>query len=345
MAPVQNTFSIIPDAPAALGGAGNPDVSASRHIKPPMTTKQAQKLHRKTGKGPRLSKAEQRRQDLMEQDRIRKEFEREKNQARARASRDKKKEKEDKERAERKRKGLPLVDVHPSQDTLVRFMRPSVETHVAVRPAPSPPAQDDGGIGLTIEAPPPSTQLCLLGNLDELLPTSSQELRELFEDSSAAAATNPPKPSQKRPSRPLEQDLPVRNDLDVPFFSTQDLLLSSQDLHELQDPSGLPPESESPAGGAGDDVARPPPSDVCKQAPVAARGRCRPTHEAHEKASGRGHRSDPRPGENPRRGPPRSSYDKMLDLLQSREARGPPASPETDYDGDGWETDDFREIL
>lgn len=87
-----------------------------------MTTKQAKKLYRQKSKGPKLSKAEQRRIDLMEQDRIRKEFEKEKAQARAQAARDKKKAKEDKERDEKRKKGLPLVNVHPSQDTISRFI-------------------------------------------------------------------------------------------------------------------------------------------------------------------------------------------------------------------------------
>lgn len=87
-----------------------------------MTTKQAKKLHNQKNKGPKLSKAEQRRIELMEQDRIRKEFEKEKAQARARTAREKRKAKEDKEKEERKRKGLPLVDIHPSQDTISRFI-------------------------------------------------------------------------------------------------------------------------------------------------------------------------------------------------------------------------------
>ncbi|KAI0976479.1 hypothetical protein F4678DRAFT_417329 [Xylaria arbuscula] len=124
--PVQNTFSIIPDAPAAInatrhGGAG--DSTSARPSRPPMTTKQVKKAYQKANKGPKLSKAEQRRQELFEQDRIRKEFEKEKNQVRARAARDRKKEKEGRERAEKKKKGLPLVDVRASQDTIARFVR------------------------------------------------------------------------------------------------------------------------------------------------------------------------------------------------------------------------------
>ncbi|RYP68496.1 hypothetical protein DL771_006648 [Monosporascus sp. 5C6A] len=122
MAPVQNTFTIIPNAPSAING--NFDASTvSRPSRPPMTTKQAKKAYKEKNKGPKLSKAEQRRQELFEQDRIRREFEKEKNQARARAARDRRREKEEKERAEKKKKGLPLVEVHPSQDTLARFLR------------------------------------------------------------------------------------------------------------------------------------------------------------------------------------------------------------------------------
>ncbi|KAI0840355.1 hypothetical protein F5Y06DRAFT_262428 [Hypoxylon sp. FL0890] len=121
MAPGQNTFSIVPNAPGAINS--NLDTSECRPSKRPMTTKQAKKAYQKANKGPKLTKAEKRRQELLEQDRIRKEFEKEKNQARAKAARDRKKEKEEKERAERKKKGLPLVDVRPSQDTIAWFVR------------------------------------------------------------------------------------------------------------------------------------------------------------------------------------------------------------------------------
>ncbi|KAI1326684.1 hypothetical protein F5Y16DRAFT_225313 [Xylariaceae sp. FL0255] len=129
MAPVQNTFCVIPDAPSALN-----NVADSRPARPPMTTKQVKKAYQKANKGPKLSKAEKRKQELFEQDRIRKEFEKERNQARARAARDKKKEKEERERAEKKKKGLPLFNVRPSQDTIARFVR--------ANPVPVPVRED-----------------------------------------------------------------------------------------------------------------------------------------------------------------------------------------------------------
>lgn len=119
MAPKQKTFELIPDP---VGHLGQGQQAGAVLSKPPMTTKQAKKLYRQKNKGPKLSKAEQRRIELMEQDRIRKDFEKEKAQARARTARERKKEKEEKEKEEKKRKGLPLIDVHPSQDTISNFI-------------------------------------------------------------------------------------------------------------------------------------------------------------------------------------------------------------------------------
>lgn len=121
MPPRQKTFELVPNAPPGLGNlpaTGGPTIFS----KPPMTTKQAKKLHKQVNKGPKLSKAEQRRIELMEQDRIRKEFEAVKKQDRARIQREKKRAKEDKEKEERRKKGLPMVDVHPSQDVISRFL-------------------------------------------------------------------------------------------------------------------------------------------------------------------------------------------------------------------------------
>ncbi|TGJ86659.1 hypothetical protein E0Z10_g2113 [Xylaria hypoxylon] len=139
MPPIQNTFSIIPDVPSAIGAIrhGNGD-STNARPRPPMTTKQVKKAYQKANKGPKLSKAEQRRQELFEQDRIRKEFEKEKNQARARAARDKKKEKEERERAEKKKKGLPLVNVRASQDTIARFVRAKPQSQRGCNASPLP---------------------------------------------------------------------------------------------------------------------------------------------------------------------------------------------------------------
>ncbi|KAK7935002.1 hypothetical protein PG985_000497 [Apiospora marii] len=182
MAPVQQTFSVIPELPKAL--ANGSDTANARSSKPPMTTKQAKKLYKAATKVPKLSKAEQRRQDLMEQDRIRREFEKERNQARAKTARDKKKEKEEKEKADKKRKGLPLKEVHPSQDTLARFMRPlkppkKVEEDPKPPPSPSPPslphsARDD-------ESDDTSPIGDVLADDDDDRPVKRQKLEEPIE--------------------------------------------------------------------------------------------------------------------------------------------------------------------
>ncbi|KAK3313589.1 hypothetical protein B0H66DRAFT_566566 [Apodospora peruviana] len=117
MAPRQNTFTVVPNPLGMQGLMSRPE------SKPPMTSKQAQKLYRQQTRQPRLSKAEQRRIEREEQERIRKELDKDKQAAKARAAREQKKAKEQQALHEKRRKGLPLVDVRPSQDTIARFVR------------------------------------------------------------------------------------------------------------------------------------------------------------------------------------------------------------------------------
>lgn len=88
-----------------------------------MTSKQVQKAYKAATRAPRISRAEARRQEKLEQERIRKEFEKDKAAAKARALREKKKDREAAEREVKKKKGLPLVRVRPSQDTIAWFVR------------------------------------------------------------------------------------------------------------------------------------------------------------------------------------------------------------------------------
>jgi hypothetical protein len=117
----QNTFTLVPNPLGMQGLMSRP--ASGPESKPPMTSKQAQKLYRQANRQPRISKAEQRRLEREEQERIRKELEKEKQAAKARALRERKKAKEQQALEEKKRKGLPLVDVRPSQDTISRFVR------------------------------------------------------------------------------------------------------------------------------------------------------------------------------------------------------------------------------
>ncbi|CAH0015731.1 unnamed protein product [Clonostachys rhizophaga] len=113
MPPVQGTFKVLP-------GLARSDVN-NGPIRP-MTSKQVKKAHKAATRQPKLSRAEQRRLELAEQERIRKEFEKEKTAARARAAKERKKQKELADKEAKRKKGLPLVAPRPSQETLSRFM-------------------------------------------------------------------------------------------------------------------------------------------------------------------------------------------------------------------------------
>ena len=108
----QNTFTLITERVAPV---------TDEPVR--MTSKQVKKAHKASNKAPKLSRAEQRKLELAEQERIRKEIEKDRQANRARLAREKKKAKEDKEKEERRKRGRPLVDVRPSQDTIARFVR------------------------------------------------------------------------------------------------------------------------------------------------------------------------------------------------------------------------------
>ncbi|KAK4195355.1 hypothetical protein QBC40DRAFT_269359 [Triangularia verruculosa] len=115
----QNTFVLVPQ-PVTFQQALALDGPES---KPPMTTKQAQKAYREANRLPKMTKAERRRQERAELERIRKEEEKEKASKRAKVLRDRKKAKEQALKEEKRRQGLPLVDVRPSQATISTFLK------------------------------------------------------------------------------------------------------------------------------------------------------------------------------------------------------------------------------
>ncbi|KAL7919577.1 hypothetical protein ACQKWADRAFT_300849 [Trichoderma austrokoningii] len=132
---VQKTFTIVPPAgPAARTAVDNR----------PMTSKQVRKAYQAANRVPRLSKAERIKQERAEQERIRKEFEKEKAAARAKLLREKKKAKEQAEMEDKKKKGLPLVTVRPSQDTIAKFFRGNGLGHKR--------SCEGGGVGETTDA-------------------------------------------------------------------------------------------------------------------------------------------------------------------------------------------------
>ncbi|KAK4463868.1 hypothetical protein QBC42DRAFT_250050 [Cladorrhinum samala] len=145
-----------------------------------------------------------------------------------------------------------------------KYLPPHLRTQTT-RPAParnSEPKVQRPARHSPQKAPPTSTQLFLLSNFDELFPSVSQEAREL-----SLPAPNPPKPVSKRPPVPAfvkpanppkvpghpparaasAKPLPApklakaaSNVVDISFLSTQDLVMSSQDLREISVPAGTP---------------------------------------------------------------------------------------------------------
>ncbi|KAE8453403.1 hypothetical protein EG329_010264 [Mollisiaceae sp. DMI_Dod_QoI] len=110
----QRTFALIPTTLV------RPVVS-----RPPMTSKAAKKAYQKAQRGQKISKAEQRKRDAEEFERIKKEHDRERAAAKAKAARDKKAAKANAEREARRKQGLPEPSrfVRASQPTISKFVR------------------------------------------------------------------------------------------------------------------------------------------------------------------------------------------------------------------------------
>jgi len=89
-----------------------------------MTSKAAKKAYQKRNKGPKVSRAEQRRLDAEELKKQKKEYERERNASRAKDVRERKAAKEEAEKAARKKMGVPEPSrfVRASQPTISRFV-------------------------------------------------------------------------------------------------------------------------------------------------------------------------------------------------------------------------------
>jgi hypothetical protein len=90
-----------------------------------MTSKAAKKAHLLANRGPKVSRAEQRRRDAEELARQKKEYEREKASAKAKAAREKKAAKEHAEREMRRKNGIPEPSrfVRASQPTISMFVK------------------------------------------------------------------------------------------------------------------------------------------------------------------------------------------------------------------------------
>ncbi|OIW22743.1 hypothetical protein CONLIGDRAFT_148050 [Coniochaeta ligniaria NRRL 30616] len=122
MAPAQRTFTIVPN-PLGMQGLVQRPAGEGVPSHRPMTSKQAQKLHRQATKLPKRTKAEQALYEKEQKRIIKEEDEKRRASNKARMLRERKKEKEQKIIDAKKRKGLPVVDVRPSQDLITRFVR------------------------------------------------------------------------------------------------------------------------------------------------------------------------------------------------------------------------------
>lgn len=85
--------------------------------------------------------------------------------------------------------------------------------------------------------PPPSTQAFLEANMDEFMPSPSQQVRELLDDIDMEdLPTNTQVAREISPHRPQTAAVLKPNSVDESFddfFCTQDLILSSQDMREI----------------------------------------------------------------------------------------------------------------
>lgn len=121
----QRTFVSVPNPLGMQGLIDRSGAADEVRSLPPMTSKQAKKLAQKKNKelNKKMSKEEERRLKLEALNDAIKKDERAKREKKAAMAREKKLEKERKRIEERKSKGMPLVDVRPSQDTIMKFLR------------------------------------------------------------------------------------------------------------------------------------------------------------------------------------------------------------------------------
>ena len=100
--------------------------------------------------------------------------------------------------------------------------------------APTPPKHRHSALPIDERNYPPSaTQVFLENHLNDFFPSPSQEIRELLEDADAL-------PSNTQITRELNPDTCIDDDLGAGMFSSQDFVLSSQDLREIATPSRVP---------------------------------------------------------------------------------------------------------
>jgi len=97
--------------------------------------------------------------------------------------------------------------------------------------------------------PPSATQAFLEENIDDIYPSPSQQLRELFEEADDI-------PSNTQIAREISPIKPTLDDAFVNLFYTQDMSLSAEDLLEITTPSRTPTNQEEKAPAPAPEASR-----------------------------------------------------------------------------------------
>ncbi|KAJ2905183.1 hypothetical protein MKZ38_006089 [Zalerion maritima] len=127
---------------------GDPHAEKNRQPRPRIESTKEIKKARKNAASKRLSWAEQRRIDKEEQEEIKREHEKEKASRKAKDARDRKRAKEDEEKRKKKKRGLPIVNVRPSQGTLPGLF--------GIKPAAATGAKEDTATETIVAEPVPN---------------------------------------------------------------------------------------------------------------------------------------------------------------------------------------------
>ncbi|CZR51919.1 uncharacterized protein PAC_01796 [Phialocephala subalpina] len=243
--------------------------------KPPMTSKAAKKAYLQAQRGPKISKAEQRKRDAAEYERIRKKHEKEKNAAKAKAVREKKAAKLEAEKEARRKAGVPEPSrfVRGSQPTISKFVRSNGLTKRSWNQMEdlvedTDDTASDAGVQVKDEEePPPAKRVALdQDSEDEFgdFPSFSQSVLEEL-DSSVLVPSAPASPTKKQycqsgtHSPIASPQLPPRkvtND-EFPFDEIDDMVTAQ--LHsEVSGPAAKSDNLEPPAISLPPPVLQPP---------------------------------------------------------------------------------------
>ncbi|KIN01343.1 hypothetical protein OIDMADRAFT_145424 [Oidiodendron maius Zn] len=118
---------------------------------------------------------------------------------------------------------------------------PPVKAAKAISFVPTPPKSSRFVPAAEANNPPSATQIFLENHLDDFFPSPSQEIRELLDDANEL-------PSYTQISRELNpRQSAIKEDLVMAMFSSQDFVLSSQDLLEITTPSRGSPSRDGEA--------------------------------------------------------------------------------------------------